>query len=684
MGMRARSGATRTRPWPRIARWAPLSAFLAVGCDATFSFGDGAPVVPLGEPATSRFAVGRAEDFDDDKWFDHPWPSDLRRDGLGPIRLDGWPNPRRSALIRSWLDQIRGQIDGFSPAAAGYLAWSAAIDETTLPRDPRSTLSRDASLQLVDVDPGSPTRGARHPIEIRYRDGIGTYYLVPHVVTWAPILGRPLRPRTRYAIVATRAIVDRTGAPVSPSADLERVLAGIGDLGRAWSDAIASLEQAGIARDRIAHLSIFTTGDPLDELARVAEDARTATPILRSIEAGAVAEDFDRYVGVYDGSPSYQLGAPPFLESGGGFAFDAGGRPSVQRTESLRFQLTVPRAGRCAEPTGGFPIVLFSHGTGGDFGDLVDSGTAAALARECLAAIGVDQIFHGTRAGAPPLEDPARDTKISLAFFNLSNAVAARTNARQAAIDDLVRARLISTGALRVPPTVSRTGREIRFDPRAIGFFGHSQGGLDGPLALAVDDQLKGAVLSGAGSAIAWSLLEKTKPEPSVAGLVRAFVGVETEHEDELGPLHPALALVQTLVDPADPVHAYAAFLRLSRREPKSLLLTEGVRPDGSGDSYSPPRTIEASAIAGGCPIARPIVRDLAELAVEGIAPVDLPVRGNVAAGRATCALLQAEPPPGRDGHFVAFDVPALRATTASFLGSLLRDPVPTIPALRP
>ena len=54
-------------------------------------------------------------------------------------------------------------------------------------------------------------------------------------------------------------------------------------------------------------------------------------------------------------------------------------------------------------------------------------------------------------------------------------------------------------------------------------FFGHSQGGLNGPLFLAGSSLARGAVLSGAGSDPALNLLEKTKPA-DVAAAFRALV----------------------------------------------------------------------------------------------------------------------------------------------------------------
>jgi hypothetical protein len=181
---------------------------------------------------------------------------------------------------------------------------------------------------------------------------------------------------------------------------------------------------------------------------------------------------------------------------------------------------------------------------------------------------------------------------------------------------------------------------------------------------------------------ISYSLLSKTSPEPSVAGVVRALIGVQPENEDEINELHPALSLVQTMIDPADPVHYYAAITRapFPGHLPKSVLMTEGVNADGSGDTAAPPRTIEAGAIAGRFPLIEPVVRDVPELtSLAGVASIALPAKGNGAGGKATVGLAQFVPPAGRDGHFVVFDVPRARQMAASFSASLLADDIPTL-----
>jgi hypothetical protein len=635
-------------------------------------------------PPRGRFTVPASlTELDGEHFFDLPWPSDLRREADGSVRLDGFINPRLSALIKRYQEQMRGKLDGFSPIAAGWLSFTAEIDTSTLPANAKASMANTSSLQLVDIDDKSPDKGKRHPIIWKFRQRIGDYYTVPNTLAFMPVLGVPLREKTRYAIVATRALKTKAGVAFQPSDGLQAVLDGKGTVGAAWKGALDALDTAGIPRAQIAHLSVYTTSDPTGELLKIAEEVRKLPPPAQTdIKYDTTAATFEGYTGNYSGSPDYQQGVVPFNTDGGNFVFDAAGAPIKQRDFSLRFYLAVPLAASCPMPAGGYPIVLYAHGTGGDYKSFTRDGTAKALASQCLASMGVDQIFHGTRPGAPPDSDPNKDSKISFLFFNVNNVLAARTNTRQAAIDDIARAHLVASGGLTVPADVSKTGAEVKFDTKKIAFFGHSQGGLNGPLMLATDDQAKGGVLSGAGSEISYSLLAKTKPEPSVAGLIKVMLNVELENEDEINEMHPFISFAQTLIDPVDPVHYYPhlAFAPFSGRTPKSIFMTEGVAADGTGDSFAPPRTIEAGAIGGRFPQLQPVVLDVPELTKTlGIAPISGAVKGNAADGKATVALAQFVPKVGRDGHFVVFDVPEATQLAATFCASLLRDDVPTI-----
>jgi hypothetical protein len=652
---------------------APLALALAGCAPALEQEGSSVWIVPasLDELAAEQF-------------FEHPWPSDLRLE-RGAVRLAGYPNPRSVPILASYIDTMTGRIDGFSPSAAGFLRFSGQIDTAMLPTPPES-LSPEAAVQLVDVDPGSPERGQRKLVSLSFRVEEGVYYR-PSTLAFMPTLGFPLRPRTRYALVVTDALRGAGGGLIGASPALAEVLGNSpasSDATRsakdALSPAVAEIEAAGIAKDRIVHLAVFTTNDPTAELYTARDDLRANVPAPTADptawKVGGSWDGFVEYVGVYGPSPNYQEGKLPFAMPGDGGDFhEVDGKPRVVDTFDLRFSLTVPNGKQCPMPANGYPIVLYAHGTGGDFRSYLYDGTARALAQRCLASMGVDQIFHGTRPGAPEDGD---DSGIALLFFNVENVLAARTNNRQSALDEVQRARLFTESALTVPASISVTSKPIRFDKSKLMFFGHSQGGLNGPLFLAADDQARGAVLSGSSAVMSITLLEKTKPSPSVAGLVKTvFLGLRGEDEEaEVDVFHPALSLAQMLVDPTDPQH-YARNVVLEPRmgmAPKSIYMTEGINPDGSGDSYSPPHGIEMHAMSMGLPLLLPEQRPIQEAVWGGPGAVAMPsegIMGNLAGGVASGVLAQWPVPSDSDGHFVVFDVPEAQAQAAEFLRSL-------------
>jgi predicted esterase len=662
------------------AALAPLALVIA-GCS------------PAEGPSSIYVVPQSLSDLHDEGFFDHPWPSDLRLENGSP-RLEGYYNPRSITIISEYLEAMKGILDGFSPAAAGYVRFTTAIDTSTLPASPKAALEASSSVQLIDVDPASPEKGKRHLVSLEWHETEGVY-IRPDTLAFMPTIGFPLRAHTRYALVVTDALKAAGGGLIAPSEDLSAVL-GItspDERTRPAHDAIAStlveLSGAGITKDHIVHLTVFTTSDPTKELFavrdRVRKDVPAPTAYPDKWQVSLKASYYTEYVGAYGPSPNYQAGKLPFQNYGDGGQFQIeDGVPKVVDTFDLRFSLMVPTSSKCPMPAEGFPIVLYAHGTGGDFESYVGDGSGRSLVTNCVAAMGVDQIFHGTRPGAPPNGD---EGTIELLFFNFENPVAARTNPRQSAIDEVQRSRLFTETMMTVPAGVSTTGKEVHFDPKKVLFFGHSQGGLNGPLYLASDDSALGGVLSGSGALVSIGLLDKTLPSPSVSGLVKTvFLGLKADETAEADVFHPIISLAQSMIDVADPIH-YARYIITDPRpgmSPRSVYMTEGINPDGTGDSYAPPHGIEAHALAMGLPLQAPGEHAILESQWGGAQPVTVPsagLSGNLADGRASGVLAQWAVPSGKDGHFVVFQVPKARTQAARFVKNLADNPVGLIPA---
>ncbi len=660
-------------------------ASLALGCGASAA---------SSEDVSALYVVPASlDELSETRFFDHPWPSDFRLENGSP-RCAGYYNPRQIPIITQYIESTKDLLDGFSPAAAGYLRFTGPIDPETLPRTPKEALAEDASVQLLDIDPTSPEHGTRRLISLRWQETETVYYL-PNTLAFQPTIGSPLRAHTRYALVVTDAVKAKNGVPVKPSADLQAVL-GTGaesdrtrPLKEALAPALGQLAALGIDKEHVVQLAVFTTSDPVKELFAAADHTRETFP-APTVEDSVwhvkyKGTSYVEYTGIFGPSPNYQAGYLPFEKygDGGELQFEDDGKPSVIDTFTARFSLMVPIAAKCPMPPEGYPIVLYAHGTGGDYRSYVKDGSGLNLAKKCLATMGVDQIFHGNRPGAPPGGD---DSKTELLFFNFQNPTAARSNGRQSAIDEVQRARLFTETKIRVPAKVATTGTDIGFDATKLMYFGHSQGGLNGPLFLAADDAARGGVLSGSGAFLTVALIDKTQPSPSVSALVKTiFLGLNAEEEVEVDYFHPGLSLAQMIVDVTDPVH-YARHAFLEPRAgfaPKSIYMTEGINPDGTGDSFAPPRGIEAHSIAMGLPLQLPSQFPIVETQWGGPQPVTIPpdgLAGNLGKGGASGVLAQWAIPAGKDGHYVVFDVPKAREQLAVFLQNLAKDPKGRVP----
>ena len=661
--------------------------------------GGGDAGAPSG-PTTSLFIVPNTlDDLQGTHYYDHPWPSDLRRDADGSAHFGGFYNPYLTVLLDTYIQATQGILKGFSPVAFGYFRFTGDIDPTTLPASPQAALDPASSVQIIDVDPSSPEHGKRKLVQTFWQQPDGVYW-VKDTLAVGPALGWPLRPSTHYAVVMTNKLLTTAGQPVLPSADLKEVLGVVTPSARTqaahdlFAPALAEVNAAGIKTADIVHFSAFTTNDPTADVFAITDDvhANVPAPTVDATKWQQMEQtpDYDVYQGWYGPSPNYQSGTAPYAQTGGGFVFN-NGKPMLQNTFNMRFTFVLPNATNCPMPAAGYPMALYAHGTGGNYRSIVEerNSVGQALAQKCLASMGVDQIFHGARPGAPPPNDPNLEGDIELLFFNFNNPIAGRTNGQQSAIDVVQQARLFTDSNTTVPASVSRTGAALKFDASKLLFIGHSQGGLNGPLFLAADKQARGGVLSGSGSVIMVALLEKTQPTPSVAGAVKTLLQL-THPEDamELSLFHPVLNMAQTFIDPTDPIH-YAGYI-IEHPRPgfaaKSIYQTEGVKPDGTGDSYAPPHGIELGSVATGLPRMLPGVHTITEAAFGGLGDIAIPaagLTGNLANGQATGVIAQFVPTTS-DGHFVLFDVPQCRAQAASFMRALADNPVGMVPPLTP
>ncbi len=591
--------------------------------------------------------------------FQLPWPNDLARTSQGTLDMRVFPNTGNLNVSR--FIAAAGTLRGFSTQGAVYFRFSDALDSRTLPTLPRSR-DRNASIRFVDVDPDSPGRGLHVPFIARFQSTATVFYPA-NTLAVRPVEGYPLRPSTTYAVIVTRKVTPLATGQFARGPELEEALSqvpttdeAVAAIRNAYDPALAFLDSDGTPREDVLSMTVFTTQDPVAEMfaLRDAVHAEVAAPTISGFSRpsdAAITSELVEVDGRIGPMPNFQAGEIPYLSSGGDLRFNAIGKPIIQGTFTTRVALTIPTS---AMPADGFPIVLYAHGTGGDYRTFIREGLASWAAREGFAVVSIDQIHHGERN--PTATSP------DILYFNLLNPNAARNNNLQAAIDYVQLARAFSAGSTFEIPAALVPGASlpIRIDATRRIFVGHSQGAINGPLLLAADDGVSAGILSAGGGTIAITLAEKEDTRAIVGfalGLsgepATAFAGEAFTAE------HPVATLVQTWVDATDPANYAIHWFRTPRAgfAPKHVLQVMGTR-----DTATPPRTGMSLACAGGVPVVQPVLLEPSCLLLSELPSIGVPITANAGTSpRVTAGLIQA---PG--DHFVFFS--ALQPRGAHFL----------------
>jgi hypothetical protein len=612
------------------------------------------------EPITALFVLPDDPRGATDDFYALPFPNDLWRKPDGTLDLSQFPT---NSLIVDTYRTAAESLDGFGLNQAIYTRFDGPLDGTSLP-DPAASMQPGASVYLVDIDPDSPTRGERVPVLTRFR-AEPTVTLGPDHIVVRPYPGFGLADGTTYALVITNRVRDLEGGAVNPASRFLELL-GDGDdpavlEARAiYEPLLAWLDEPGDdERADVVSAAVFTT----QHATAIAPAIRKAifaapAPVATGVSATIANATFKAFIGSYQ-AVNLQAGDPPYRNAPDGeIRLGEDGAAIVQRMEAMRFAVTVPVG---PKPTGGFPIAIYSHGTGGDFASFIEDGTAEALARQGIAVISTDQVLHGPRnpGGNPELD-----------FFNVANPYAMRDNSLQGSADAWSQLRLAQT--LRI-----RDGNRVHnFNPLKVYFFGHSQGGLTGPGFVAFEPTLTGAVFSGTGGLLYLALLYKTAPI-DIPMLVQTFMRDDPVDED-----NPSLALFQMWAERADGGNYAPLMVRRPQLGPDGapLLPRNIFQTEGFTDTFTPNPSIEAFAVAlGGDVVMLPDTQELPGLTLRSRTVMGAPFANNL--GGVTAALGQYNEQPGSDGHFVVFDIPNAQRQSSEFLGTLARTGTATVVA---
>ncbi len=638
--------------------------------------------------ADALFRIPRPGDTQD--FFQLPFPNDVRKEGTS-LDLSGFPTPGDALLgfdpVQRYVDAVEANNDGWGMYQAVLLRFSGRLDF--------DSLQQAGSVALVDLTDGVG-------LGLFWSYGIGrTNYICHNRMAIRRSEGRTFHPGHTYATYVTTQVTAEGGAVVGRPADLVALLSATAPGDGAVLDHYGKyaplrqyLADNAIDPNGILNASVFTVGNP----------RRTVEQLRATIDAGAmpVATNWTRCdTGVASPCPDatggracqaadpdfhelhalvelpiFQRGTAPYLqEADGGDLQTNGGAPELVRTEQVCMSLTVPTT---PMPVGGFPTVVYAHGTGGHFRTHVNNGVAKSLSlgvsdgqgnTVMAAVLGIDQVQHGPRRNGST-EAP------SDLFFNFENPLAALGNPQQGAADQMALYRFVPSVDF---PSASPTGTPFNLTS-SIAFWGHSQGATHGAIATPYADWA-GVVFSGQGGSLKDSLTTKSSPV-NIAGMI-PFVLQDVSSQGKLphGRHHPVMELLQLYIDGGDPV-AYNNILALEPLAP--LEATHMFQLYGLDDTFTTSQT--QSAYAGGTGAAMAAhhasvvtVEDVAGLGEDDELP--LPVSGNrtINGKVVSIVLRQYAPASGADGHFVAFTVPAANGDALRFLAGALSGVTPQV-----
>jgi hypothetical protein len=367
---------------------------------------------------------------------------------------------------------------------------------------------------------------------------------------------QPLDQHTRYVLVATKMLLDESGKEVKAAkAFLDFVdESNAGSTGDPALDAyrtslraaLTQIDAAGIVpRGQVVVASVFTTQSVTAVMEKMRDQVKATTPApadfllgaggSRSVFARSAVTGlaFTRQVGldpptflaplplplsvldVAPGavgtiafgrfiSPDYRVHPGEFIPPVGTLS----GTPHVRGMNEVTFVLFLPSS---PKPAGGYPVVLFAHGGGGD--KIASGVVAAELADQGIATIAIDAPGTGfgpqsyymvtladssivtVLSGGRSIDQngdgriaAGEGTRAAPPRANLD--VPTRDNRRQRVVDHMQLVREIEVGMDVDGDAVSD------LDPSRIYFVGPSGGGRLGAMLLAVEPSIRAGVLT--------------------------------------------------------------------------------------------------------------------------------------------------------------------------------------------
>lgn len=661
---------------------------------------DAAPVISIPDPPQGGTQLIYDVDgaFDSvETFFDFPFPADnrLKSDGTPDVR--GMPNPTELDLVAG-LIETAGQRPGWTTHPVVWFRFDAPL----VGRDMHEVIAPEATspVLLVDIDPGSATRGALYPTVAGTLEADN--HTPEHMLGVAPRPGFVLRPGHQYAVLVRRDLGDAAGDPLGVPAGLWTLLHGGTPEGRhgealrgQLSPLLETLEILGIEPAEIAAATTFTTADVVGDLADMVQRVRET--YSATIDAGSLRVDPDdgadhdrlcELVGTIS-MPQFQVGVPPF-DAEGLFELDATGLPIEQRQESLPFTLVLPKG---EMPAGGYPFVLYVHGSGGLSTTVIDRGRIPCQGCASIKGEGPGYVLaaHGfASAGmAMPVNPERVPGATAIQYLNFVNLKSFRDIFRQGVLElalflDALSALTISPEGVAECEGLSLPAGEslYRIQPDRFGLTGQSMGGMYTNLFGAVDPRVEAVVPTGAGGF--WGHMVLITKLLDAEPLIRLLIDSEAE---QLTYMHPVAVAMSLAWETAEPL----VFVpRLGQRPLPGHPARSIYEPVGQDDVYFDETIFDAFAVAYGNEqsgqIIWPSMQDALALANRG-GLVEYSVTANRASedGRPFTGVVTQYPEDGiADGHYIFQQLDEVKYQYGCFFETWFERGVATVPAPAP
>jgi predicted esterase len=527
----------------------------------------------------------------------NPFPSDRLREASGRVQVSaarfsaGVPPEPKYDTVRGYYELVADQINDPAVGLTGFSTFApmrAVFDGPVTVGDEINP----AGVLVRRYDDFAP-------VDVRAR-AVTPEVSADHAIEIYPI--HPLDPKTRYAYVITTAVHDAAGHPVQPSPDLAAALAAGGSGAGRPDDSFAALiapvlshleGTLGVSRDEIALIDVFTTQPTTDDLiaikdlfvnGRLPTDDPTFSGTLSGRELGVFPEGTPQFDALVD-APTSPYFAAVAVGSFPSYDFRRNQETAFDRdlvaglrtppVNQLDFYVTIPKA---PPPPGGYPVVIFQHGLGGEGADAIGMAEFF-LGDAAVVGIGISAVQHGLRGDV-------------VFFFDLVDIFAIRENFRQTIADLVQLVRMIRHTS--VPPF-------DQINPDRLHYFGVSLGGIMGTLFMGVEPDVPVGVLSVPGGGLPNIVLDSEEIGRLIKPLLGAVTGLFLND-----PYFPVLLnrftqTAQWLIDPADPVNTAPYVIDPARRLPgvpaKRILMQMGIF-----DNIVPNRTTEDLARAMGLP----------------------------------------------------------------------------------